>query len=579
MLPVESPFKTYTGLDGKPLDNGYVYFGQPDKDPIAHPVTVYWDAAGTVPAAQPLRTVNGYIMNAGTPANVFVDGAYSELVKDAKARQVFYAVTSDSFSVTKMISEFLAKLAATNGSKIIGFLQAGVGAVVRTIYDKLTDTVNVFDFMTPEQIADVKKGKNGGGQIDVTDAWTKAQAAASRIRIPAGYHRLTNFRPRPEKMFEGDGYYASWIVQGDPAQYAFNALSDAAVGPSHLWGVTLDKVGLRGAPGATKAAVNVEANGAYSVQGGVFRFATENVYQALRIWCPDAANVYNCKFEVLANIVTGAPAVRTAGAYNTYDLFLTSLAGKALESWDGSGIFNKVITENAQEYNGYDNEIRNAKVEYWSGAASSFAAIRLNGTNNRLYNWTINGVPNSKANCGLYVNADTRQTIIGGWITGVYADDRCPQYGVALGANSAGVIADVHSSSPQKVDYVGWAVLKNWQFLGAVNTITDLYRAPGRLRYRWALPTQGSTITMEGYDELVYLQSFGITAVTIKLPPNPDDGQIVRVSSSLAISGITWDAGAGKAVDGQIPTSLAAGGSTAMMYFGSQGQTRWVPAP
>lgn len=110
MLPVEQPFKTYTGLDGKPLNNGYVYFGQPNKDPIAYPVTVYWDAAGTLPAAQPLRTVNGYIMNAGTPANVFFDGAYSELVNDSKARQVAYARTSDDFSVVTYVRDQVQQL-------------------------------------------------------------------------------------------------------------------------------------------------------------------------------------------------------------------------------------------------------------------------------------------------------------------------------------------------------------------------------------------------------------------------------------------------------------------------------------
>jgi hypothetical protein len=130
MLPVESPFKTYTGLDGKPLDNGYVYFGQPNQDPIAHPVTVYWDAAGTLPAAQPLRTVAGYIMNAGSPANVFFDGAYSELVQDAKLRQVFYSQTSDDFSVTKIVSNFLSSLATAVGAALIGWANAGTAITV-----------------------------------------------------------------------------------------------------------------------------------------------------------------------------------------------------------------------------------------------------------------------------------------------------------------------------------------------------------------------------------------------------------------------------------------------------------------
>jgi hypothetical protein len=71
-----------------------------------------WDAAGTIPAAQPLRTVNGYIVNAGGPANVFFDGAYSELVQDSNGRQVFFARTAASFSVAIAVSAFIAGLAS-----------------------------------------------------------------------------------------------------------------------------------------------------------------------------------------------------------------------------------------------------------------------------------------------------------------------------------------------------------------------------------------------------------------------------------------------------------------------------------
>lgn len=84
MLPVEQPFKTFTGLDGRPLDNGYIYVGKPNRDPKTSPVTVYWDAEKKVPAAQPLRTINGYIVRAGAPANVYVDGEHSVLVLDRR---------------------------------------------------------------------------------------------------------------------------------------------------------------------------------------------------------------------------------------------------------------------------------------------------------------------------------------------------------------------------------------------------------------------------------------------------------------------------------------------------------------
>ncbi len=169
MLPVESPFKTYTGIDGKALDQGYVYFGQPNQNPITSPVTVYWDAAGTQPATQPLRTVNGYIMRAGTPANVFYDGEYSELVKDKKGRQVFYSRTSADFSIASYLLAFIASLALSAGSSLIGFIQDGVGAVLRTVQAVLRERPS-----TPEDFGAVGDG--------VTDDYAAFQKWAEHLR-------------------------------------------------------------------------------------------------------------------------------------------------------------------------------------------------------------------------------------------------------------------------------------------------------------------------------------------------------------------------------------------------------------
>jgi hypothetical protein len=174
MLPVEQPFKTYTGLDGKPLNNGSVYFGEPDQDPITHPVTVYWDAAGTLPASQPLPTVNGYIVNdSGSAANVFCSGAYSETVIDSKDRQVFYAPTSDDFSIAGALNK-------PSGSTMIGFTQAGTDAVERTLQDELRETLKLTQFFIL-------------GEASVDAAFTRALAAFSRpgtLIIPQGFYNL-----------------------------------------------------------------------------------------------------------------------------------------------------------------------------------------------------------------------------------------------------------------------------------------------------------------------------------------------------------------------------------------------------
>lgn len=89
MTPLSPPFPLYTDVNGEPLDNGYVYFGLSGQDPVAHPITVYWDAAGTITASQPLRTVNGYIVNGTAPAVVYCSGAYSMQVKDSNSITVF----------------------------------------------------------------------------------------------------------------------------------------------------------------------------------------------------------------------------------------------------------------------------------------------------------------------------------------------------------------------------------------------------------------------------------------------------------------------------------------------------------
>lgn len=143
MLPTSPPFQSYTDRDGQPLDNGYVYFGEPDDNPQTAPVTVYWDAAGTQPAAQPLRTMNGYILRAGTPANVFLDVQYSVQVLDRNRALVYYGRDSDDFDA---VGTYGRTLAGPNGSAGVGFIQAGAGADARTMQAKAREKVTPEDF-------------------------------------------------------------------------------------------------------------------------------------------------------------------------------------------------------------------------------------------------------------------------------------------------------------------------------------------------------------------------------------------------------------------------------------------------
>lgn len=104
LYPVTPPIKLYTDQNGLPLENGYIYFGQPNQDPETTPKQMYWDAAGTIPAAQPIRTVAGYITNNGTPANIFSTGDHSVTVKNRNGVLIFTYPTSTDLQLALNIA-------------------------------------------------------------------------------------------------------------------------------------------------------------------------------------------------------------------------------------------------------------------------------------------------------------------------------------------------------------------------------------------------------------------------------------------------------------------------------------------
>lgn len=115
----------------------------------------------------------------------------------------------------------LTALAATAGSALLGFIQAGVGAIKRTVQDKLRDQVSAFDFMTPQQIANVRAGV----PTDVTDA---AQAAINSfgtfpgiVQFPPGNFRLSKSLVSGGKgqSLRGASRYGTYITAADGATF------------------------------------------------------------------------------------------------------------------------------------------------------------------------------------------------------------------------------------------------------------------------------------------------------------------------------------------------------------------------
>lgn len=159
--PMPVPKQQYDGIAGLPLVGGKLYTYAAG---TTIPKLTFSDAAGTVPQTNPI------VLNArGEPANaIFWSGAYYVELKDALGNLIY---TVDNFQPSVNQSEllddvgagmvgfdigtvysvgtvgrWLVDFATSAGSSLIGFLQAGVGAVLRTMQDKNRDIVNIKDF-------------------------------------------------------------------------------------------------------------------------------------------------------------------------------------------------------------------------------------------------------------------------------------------------------------------------------------------------------------------------------------------------------------------------------------------------
>ena len=88
-LSVEPPYPAFADADGQPLDDGYIWIGTVNLNPITNPIAAYWDSAQTIAAVQPIRTSGGYPVYQGTPARIYAASDYSIQVQNKNGTVVY----------------------------------------------------------------------------------------------------------------------------------------------------------------------------------------------------------------------------------------------------------------------------------------------------------------------------------------------------------------------------------------------------------------------------------------------------------------------------------------------------------
>ena len=175
-LSIQPPYPIITDRNGQPLENGYVWIGTVNLPAQTNPIAVYWDAALSQPAAQPIRTIGGYPSNNGTPGRLYVNSDYSILVQDAKGLMVFQALAATERYGDEVIT-------GIDSSKV-AFLPAGGGATLTTVQAKLRQSISVMDF-----------GATGDGTTDDTtaiqNALTYCTQNGEELFFPKGSYRTT----------------------------------------------------------------------------------------------------------------------------------------------------------------------------------------------------------------------------------------------------------------------------------------------------------------------------------------------------------------------------------------------------
>lgn len=159
-LSIYPSYPQFKDANGALLNDGKIYVGTAGLDPIENQISLYWDSALSIPASQPVSTINGYPSNSGSRGMLYMSGTdYSLTVLDKNNVEIYSSLN-------------LTDINYAASSTVSGQVTTNTADIATNTADIATNTSNIGTNTT--KLATIETG------ADVTDS-TNVNAAGATM--------------------------------------------------------------------------------------------------------------------------------------------------------------------------------------------------------------------------------------------------------------------------------------------------------------------------------------------------------------------------------------------------------------
>jgi hypothetical protein len=314
-----------------------------------------------------------------------------------------------------------ADLAASGGSALVGFLQAGTSATARTAQAKLRDIVSVKDFgAVGDGVADDTAAIQAAINYALTGSGNFPVTQTVKVVIPAGDYKITSGLTANKRVWiTGDGCWATRLICTTAGSTFFGITLRPNVGGGvPIIGAIIENLQIVGNGGATRCSgIDTGSTAPYTITKTTFQnLVMYDVATGLEVGDGVDNTFYNNRFRNILVTGTGATGVTAYGIRLQSCVYCSfegiEVTGVASTAWamHGTGGWN-LLEQIAVDGVSY-LDIPNSSVDTWSiegiiaasviGAAGG-QALKIDG-NVSLKNISLIDCPNAKTDYGLVVN-------------------------------------------------------------------------------------------------------------------------------------------------------------------------------